>query len=65
MALGERVLLVEAGNIALDEPVPLGRPRQRADARFAALEARVLDRVLSRAPDSLPSRREACAACQV
>jgi sulfonate transport system ATP-binding protein len=64
VALGERVLLVEEGRIALDEPVPLGRPRQRADARFAALEARVLDRVLSRSPERLPARHDACGACQ-
>ncbi|WP_042339887.1 ATP-binding cassette domain-containing protein [Paraburkholderia ferrariae] len=51
VALGDRILLVEAGQIALDEAVPLGRPRERADARFAELEARVLDRVLGREPE--------------
>jgi sulfonate transport system ATP-binding protein len=65
VALGERVLLVEAGHIALDEPVPLGRPRQRADARFAALEARVLERVLSRTPGAVASSGGgACGACR-
>lgn len=46
VALGDRILLVEQGRIALDQRVPLERPRARADARFAALEERVLQRVL-------------------
>ncbi|CAG9254551.1 Aliphatic sulfonates import ATP-binding protein SsuB 1 [Paraburkholderia unamae] len=46
VALGDRILLVEAGRIALDQTVPLERPRARVDARFAALEERVLQRVL-------------------
>ncbi|HTR07372.1 MAG TPA: ATP-binding cassette domain-containing protein [Paraburkholderia sp.] len=46
VALADRILLVEAGHIALDQPVPLERPRARVDARFAALEERVLQRVL-------------------
>jgi sulfonate transport system ATP-binding protein len=47
VALGDRILLVEQGRIALDQAVPLERPRARASAGFAALEARVLQRVLS------------------
>lgn len=46
VALGDRILLVEAGQIALDQAVPLARPRARVDARFAELEERVLQRVL-------------------
>jgi sulfonate transport system ATP-binding protein len=46
VALGDRILLVEAGRIALDQAVPLERPRARVDARFAELEERVLQRVL-------------------
>jgi len=46
VALGDRILLVEQGRIALDQNVPLERPRARADARFAALEESVLQRVL-------------------
>jgi len=46
VALADRILLIEAGRIALDQPVPLTRPRERASAGFAALEARVLQRVL-------------------
>ncbi|TDG06837.1 ATP-binding cassette domain-containing protein [Paraburkholderia guartelaensis] len=50
VALGDRILLVEAGRIALDQRVPLERPRARVDARFAALEERVLQRVLGHGP---------------
>ncbi|WP_213295155.1 ATP-binding cassette domain-containing protein [Paraburkholderia sacchari] len=46
VALGDRILLVEQGRIALDQRVPLERPRARADARFAGIEERVLQRVL-------------------
>ncbi|SDC37934.1 ATP-binding cassette domain-containing protein [Paraburkholderia lycopersici] len=50
VALGDRILLVEAGHIALDQAVQLERPRARVDARFAALEERVLQRVLGNGP---------------
>ena len=43
---GDRVLLIEDGRLALDLRVDLPRPRRR-DAAFAALEQRLLDRVLS------------------
>ena len=46
VALGDRILLVEAGRIALDEAVPLERPRACVDARFAALEESVLQHLL-------------------
>jgi sulfonate transport system ATP-binding protein len=46
VALGDRILLIEEGRIALDQHVPLFRPRERASAAFAALEARVLERVM-------------------
>jgi sulfonate transport system ATP-binding protein len=45
VALADRVILVEEGRIALDERVTLPRPRAH-DAGFAALERRILDRVL-------------------
>ncbi|WP_118178962.1 ATP-binding cassette domain-containing protein [Paraburkholderia phosphatilytica] len=51
VALGDRILLVEDGRIALDQPVPLARPRARASAGFAALEDEVLQRVLKSTPD--------------
>ena len=46
VALADRVLLVENGRIALDERVPQPRPRSRGDARCAAIEERILRRVL-------------------
>ena len=58
VALGDRILLIEEGRIALDQPVPLDRPRARASAGFAALEDHVLQRVLKTSPndDGLPYR---------
>ena len=50
VALADRVILIEDGIIALDERVPLARPRSRGDAAFAALEKRILDRVLQHEP---------------
>jgi sulfonate transport system ATP-binding protein len=49
IALADRVILIEGGRVALDERVALPRPRSRGAPRFAALEERVLDRVLSTA----------------
>ncbi|CAG4903220.1 ATP-binding cassette domain-containing protein [Paraburkholderia saeva] len=55
VALGDRILLIEEGRIALDQPVPLARPRARASSTFAALEEHVLQRVLKSTPgDSAP-----------
>lgn len=58
VALGDRIVLIEEGRIALDQPVALARPRARASAGFAALEEHVLQRVLKTAPDdtTLPQR---------
>ncbi|NKJ45270.1 aliphatic sulfonate ABC transporter ATP-binding protein [Burkholderia sp. SG-MS1] len=58
VALGDRILLIEEGRIALDQPVALDRPRARASAGFAALEDHVLQRVLKNAPndDALSDR---------
>ena len=59
VALADRVVLIEDGRIALDERIDLPRPRVHGDARFAALETRILDRVLqkpeSEQPTGLPS----------
>ncbi|CAD6562265.1 ATP-binding cassette domain-containing protein [Paraburkholderia sabiae] len=46
VALADRILLIEEGRIALDQPVPLARPRERASTAFAKLEERVLQRVM-------------------
>ena len=46
VALADRVLLIEDGQITLDVQVDLPRPRQRGSAAFAALEQTILGRVL-------------------
>jgi sulfonate transport system ATP-binding protein len=56
VVLADRVVLIEDGVIALDERIDLPRPRSRGDAAFAALEKRILDRVLQR-----PGEEEATA----
>jgi sulfonate transport system ATP-binding protein len=48
VALADRVVLIEDGVIALDLRIDLPRPRHRGDPAFAALEERLLDRVLQR-----------------
>jgi sulfonate transport system ATP-binding protein len=58
VALADRVLLVENGRIALDERVRLPRPRSRGEPAYAALEDRVLRRVLH-GPDAPPAHRSA------
>jgi sulfonate transport system ATP-binding protein len=46
IALADRVVLIEQGKIALDQEISLPRPRCRGDAAFAALEGKVLARLL-------------------
>src|SRR5471032_3060478 len=46
LALADRVVLIEAGRITLDLKVDLPRPRARGSAAFAALEQRLLSRIL-------------------
>ena len=46
LALADRVLLIEDGQISLDLAVDLPRPRQRGTAAFAALEQQILSKVL-------------------
>lgn len=56
VALADRVILIEDGRIALDEKIELARPRSHGDAGFAALEKRILDRVLQKpAAEPTPS----------
>jgi len=55
IALADRVILIEDGQITLDQRVHLPRPRQRGHAEFAALEDKILARILNRparAPDA-------------
>ena len=46
VAMADRVLLIEDQRVALDQPIPLARPRSRGNPAVAALEERVLRRVL-------------------
>jgi sulfonate transport system ATP-binding protein len=47
ITLADRVILIEGGCVALDEGVNLPRPRARGSVRFAALEEKILSRVLN------------------
>jgi len=55
VALADRILLIEEGRIALDQAVPLARPRERATAAFAQIEERVLQRVMKTRATDEPS----------
>lgn len=59
VALAERVILIEDGRIALDERINLARPRERGSAEFAAIENRILHRVLQRGDAKNPEPAEA------
>lgn len=48
VALADRVVLIDEGRITLDLTVDLPRPRRRGTPEFAALESRILDRILQR-----------------
>jgi sulfonate transport system ATP-binding protein len=48
VALADRILLVEDGRVAMDVAVELPRPRRHGDAAAAAIEGRILDRLLRR-----------------
>jgi sulfonate transport system ATP-binding protein len=48
------VILIEDGQIALDQRIDLPRPRVHGEAAFAQLEKRILDRVLQK-PDAEPT----------
>jgi sulfonate transport system ATP-binding protein len=50
VALADRVVLVEDGRVALDERVRAAPPASHGDPGFAALEQRILDRVLRKPP---------------
>ena len=53
-----RVILIEDGRIALDETIALARPRSQGDAAFAAIEKRILDRVLQKPATEQPAAPE-------
>jgi sulfonate transport system ATP-binding protein len=49
VTLADRVVLIEKGEITMNLPIPLARPRER-DSGFAHYEKLILDRVMDRAP---------------
>ena len=59
MALADRVILIEDGRIALDENIALARPRSQGDPAFAAIEKRILDRVLQKSEETEPESTDA------
>jgi len=48
IALADRVILIEDGQITLDTRIDLPRPRARGNPKFAVLEDRILQRVLQK-----------------
>jgi sulfonate transport system ATP-binding protein len=48
VTLADRVLLLDAGRVEMDVAVDLPRPRRHGDPRAAAIEGRILDRLLGR-----------------
>jgi sulfonate transport system ATP-binding protein len=48
VALADRILLLDAGRVAMDVTVDLPRPRRRGDPQAAAIEGQILDRLLGR-----------------
>jgi sulfonate transport system ATP-binding protein len=58
VALADRVLVLEAGQIRGDFTIDLPRPRDRADPRSARLATSILNRLLDR-PAPVPSGRDA------
>jgi sulfonate transport system ATP-binding protein len=48
VTLADRVLLLDAGRVAMDVTVDLPRPRRHGDPQAAAIEGRILDRLLGR-----------------
>jgi sulfonate transport system ATP-binding protein len=48
VALADRIVVLEAGRVALDVPIPVARPRRHGDPELAALEGLILDRLLGR-----------------
>jgi sulfonate transport system ATP-binding protein len=48
VALADRILLLDAGRVAMDVAVDLPRPRRRGDPQAAAIEGRILDQLLQR-----------------
>jgi len=56
VTLGDRVVLLEAGQVALNLEIPLERPRHRGDPAFAALVEQILHRILSSETTTISDR---------
>lgn len=50
VAMADRVVLIESGQITLDKRIALPRPRRRGSPELAALEGEVLQQVLGKRP---------------
>jgi sulfonate transport system ATP-binding protein len=50
VTLADRVLMIEDGEIVLDQRIDLPRPRERGSAEFAALEGGILRALLANSP---------------
>lgn len=48
VALADRVVVISAGNIALDLDVPVARPRRHGSAELARIEGAILDQLFGR-----------------
>jgi sulfonate transport system ATP-binding protein len=48
VTLADRILLLDHGRVEMDISVDLPRPRRHGDPRAAAIEGRILDRLLGR-----------------
>ena len=48
VALADRILLLDAGRVAMDVTIDLPRPRRHGDPAAAVIEGRILDRLLRR-----------------
>jgi sulfonate transport system ATP-binding protein len=48
VGLADRILLLDAGQVAMDVTVDLPRPRRHGDPAAAAIQGRILDRLLGR-----------------
>ncbi|PRY96838.1 sulfonate transport system ATP-binding protein [Jezberella montanilacus] len=58
VALADRVILIEDGQVALDLKIDLVRPRAHGTVEFAALEKEILDRVLQKKKPALITHLE-------
>jgi sulfonate transport system ATP-binding protein len=65
VALADRILVLDAGRMVLDERVDLPRPRVRGSAAFSALEARVLRAALGQSNTPEPDGRPLAPVIQI